>query len=96
MKKNVNNIVSGEAALNMTDFDKQHPVRGFFHPGDLLKHKKTGNIYVILDIPARVRIEATNTPAYMYRLEDASEDDRVWVRPKDEMEDGRFDLVGRR
>ncbi len=59
-----------------------------FHVGDLVLHKKTGNVYTVIDIPTNVRIEAGNVPAYVYRAITL----QSWVRPQSEMEDGRFEL----
>jgi len=63
-----------------------------FEIGDVVKHEKTGNSYLITGTPARVLIEATETPAYTYRQANGN-DDRIWVRPQDEMEDGRFVML---
>ena len=57
----------------------------------LVQHVATGGIYRIVAPPTVVRIEATNSPAYAYRKEDEATG-VVWVRPQNEMEDGRFVL----
>lgn len=56
-------------------------------------HVKTGNIYTIKGLPAHYRIEATNVPAYAY-LDEYESEDKIWIRPQTEMEDGRFESVG--
>jgi len=61
---------------------KSHPFR--FAVGTRLRHVKSGGNYVILGFAT---IEATLTPAYVYRSLQTNDD---WVRPQSEMEDGRF------
>jgi hypothetical protein len=63
-----------------------------FNGDQLIRHTKTGGIYQILFTPAECLIETNCVPAYIYRLVD-SPTAPVWVRPRDEMEDGRFVLV---
>lgn len=66
-----------------------------FKKGDVLKHGKTGMVYVILETPADgLRLEKTNEPAYCYQ-ELAITDYALprWVRSAKEMEDGRFVLI---
>lgn len=60
-----------------------------FRVGERLRHVKSGRIYRIVDLPTRMRIEATAAPAYSYCLAD-SPDITLWVRPQVELEDGRF------
>ncbi len=58
--------------------------------GQHYRHKKTGNVYVVL--LADCRIEATNTEAVAYRrVEDSAAP--VWIRPYTEFADGRFEHV---
>lgn len=57
-----------------------------FESGARVHHVKTGKRYTIDGTPDAVRIEAGNVPAYSY----IGSDEIFWVRPKDEMEDGRF------
>lgn len=69
-----------------------------FPVGTLVQHHKTKTVYEILIDPDKCRIENAAVPAYAYREkpeegDDASMDDRVWVRPHYEMEDGRFTKV---
>lgn len=66
-----------------------------FEVGDVVKHLKSGGSYVVTGTPARVVIEATLHPAYTYR-QAVGNDDRIWVRPQTEMEDGRFELLKKR
>ncbi len=59
--------------------------------GQVYRHVKTGNFYRV--IIADARIEATNTEAVVYRREDI-EVGTVWVRPRSEFTDGRFEFAG--
>lgn len=59
-----------------------------FVKGDVVKHRKTGGIYVIV---REAKMEVDVTPCYVYELKDNPED-HVWVRPKAEMEE-KFDKV---
>ena len=61
-----------------------------FQERDTVLHLKYGHKYGIIGTPRRYRIEATNTPAYAY-----TDGGEVWIRPQEEMEDGRFELVRR-
>lgn len=58
-----------------------------FRVGDCVVHCKSGTYYRIM---ALAFIEATLTPAYVYTQQDGMV---TWVRPRAEMEDGRFELV---
>lgn len=60
-----------------------------FQVGDTVVHRKGGR-YVIHIGPDRLKIEATNEPAYCYAPEGAGVNDTHWIRPQTEMEDGRF------
>lgn len=66
-----------------------------FEVGDVIKHLKTGSSYLVTGTPARLVIEATMEPAYTYRQANGN-DDRIWVRPQTEMEDGRFEMLKKR
>lgn len=55
-----------------------------FQAGDQLKHVKTGGFYRVLCLAS---IEASLEEAYVY---EALSNGTYWVRPKTEMEDGRF------
>ena len=72
-----------------------------FKRKQLVRHLKTGGIYRIVHAPDHCRIEATNEPAYAYRLVEHNGanwrdmGEPLWVRPQAEMEDGRFELVDR-
>ena len=55
-----------------------------FTPGQHIQHLKTGGIYKIICL---AKIEATLEDAYVY---EALSNGTFWVRPKTEMEDGRF------
>ncbi len=52
--------------------------------GQKLQHLKTGGFYRILHL---AKIEATLEDAYVY---EALINQTIWIRPKLEMEDGRF------
>lgn len=67
-----------------------------FNKGDLVKHVKSMGIYRILECPDVVRIEATGGPGYLYRAELLFQPAIQWVRSQTEMEDGRFELLGKR
>lgn len=58
-----------------------------FHPGNKVRHKKSGGLYEVM---ATARLEATLEPVHVYR---SLADGQVWVRPDTEMLDGRFELV---
>lgn len=60
-----------------------------FNRHDIVRHVKTGNLYYIVATPDTCCIEADNSEAYAYE-ELAGQDKKLWVRPKPEMEDGRF------
>ena len=63
------------------------PDDGLFKPGSKLKHIKTGGFYKVLLL---ANIEATLQPAYVY---ESMQSNDFWIRPKAEMEDGRFVLI---
>lgn len=63
------------------------PDETLYVPGDLVRHLKTGGLYTIMDIAI---IEATLTPAYIYK---SLESGAQWIRPVTEMEDGRFEKI---
>ena len=63
-----------------------------FKKGTVISHRKMGGEYVVLMTPYdRLVIEGSMEDAYMY---EAVDDTRIkYVRPKYEMEDGRFTVV---
>lgn len=61
--------------------------------GSIVRHRKTKRRYRVVSDPEICRIEATDTPAYAYELEENHLDQRIWIRPQSEMEDGRFAIV---
>jgi len=63
------------------------PDEGLFKPGSKLKHVKTGGFYKVVFL---ANIEASLEPAYVY---ESMQSHDFWIRPKAEMEDGRFELV---
>jgi len=63
------------------------PDEGLFKPGNRLRHKKTGGFYQVVLL---ANIEASLEPAYVY---ESMQSHDFWIRPKAEMEDGRFELV---
>ena len=58
-----------------------------FKPGSTLKHIKTGGLYKVVLL---ANIEANLEPAYVY---ESMQTHDFWIRPKLEMEDGRFTLI---
>jgi len=71
----------------MTKQKMADPDDGLFKPGCKLKHIKTGGFYKVLLL---ANIEATLEPAYVY---ESLQSNDFWIRPKTEMEDGRFELI---
>lgn len=66
------------------------PSGSLFLRGWVVRHLKTGGEYVIVsDARDKLRIEATDEPAYAYTSTDPGEHP-TWVRSASEMEDGRF------
>jgi hypothetical protein len=63
------------------------PDAGLFKPGNKLRHKKTGGFYKVVLL---ANIEASLEPAYVYESMQSRD---FWIRPKAEMEDGRFELL---
>lgn len=61
-----------------------------FSVGNKVVHVKSGGVYLIRELPTRVRLELADTPAYMYEEYPATEDSKLWVRSQKLMEDGRF------
>ena len=59
-----------------------------FKQGDVVRHLKTGNVYQII---TDARLESTLEDVFVYRALAAEKS--TWVRPKGEMQDGRFVLV---
>lgn len=57
-----------------------------FSIGEEVTHIKNGKKYEIVGLPTDYILEGTCEPAYTY----LAEDDRIWVRSQEEMEDGRF------
>ncbi|QWE27315.1 hypothetical protein [Polynucleobacter sp. AP-Ainpum-60-G11] len=60
---------------------------GLFKPGSKLRHIKTGGFYKVVLL---ANVEANLEPAYVY---ESLQSHDFWIRPKAEMEDGRFELV---
>ncbi|MBU3580344.1 hypothetical protein ICN17_10070 [Polynucleobacter sp. 73C-SIWE] len=63
------------------------PDEGLFKPGSKLQHKKTGGFYKVVFL---ANVEASLEPAYVY---ESLQSHDFWIRPKAEMEDGRFELI---
>lgn len=59
-----------------------------FNAGDTVRHLETGTIYKITE--THCVIESTLTAAYAYKQDGMQV---TWVRPKTEMEDGRFERI---
>lgn len=51
------------------------------------RHKKSGGLYTII---GEAIIESTMQRATIYK---SLHDDKVWIRPKDEFHDGRFEVM---
>ena len=64
------------------------PEEALYPSGTYLEHVKSGKVYRVVCGPTSgLRLEGTNSPAYLYK----GEDSRIaWVRSQEEMEDGRF------
>jgi hypothetical protein len=60
---------------------------GCFAPNTQLRHVKTGGLYRVVCL---ANIEADLAPAYVY---ESLQTHDFWIRPKAEMEDGRFVVV---
>lgn len=60
---------------------------GLFKSGSKLRHIKTGGFYRVVLL---ANVEANLEPAYVYESLQSLD---FWIRPKAEMEDGRFELV---
>ena len=73
--------------MNMNKPKMADPDAGLFKPGTKLKHIKTGGFYKVVML---ANIEATLEPAYVY---ESLQSHDFWIRPQDEMEDGRFELI---
>ena len=71
----------------MTTCKLVNPDDGIFKPGAKLRHIKTGGLYKVL---LMANVESTLEPAYVY---ESMQSHNFWIRPKAEMEDGRFELV---
>jgi hypothetical protein len=60
---------------------------GLFKRGSNLRHIKTGGFYKVVLL---ANVEANLEPAYVY---ESLQSNNFWIRPKAEMEDGRFELL---
>lgn len=71
------------------------PRAHLFAYASVLRHIKSGGVYVIVLEPDLLRLEASAEPAYGYRAlgGDGSLTGPLWARAQTEMEDGRFALV---
>lgn len=56
-----------------------------------VRHLKTGGVYLIVHGPDVCKLEIDQTPVYAYVKMETLEP--IWIRPQQEMEDGRFELV---
>lgn len=73
-----------------------------FKCGDIVRHLKTGDLYIVMHTPdgSNYRLEKTDEPAYIYWLSadhHSGDAERLlikWIRSQKEMEEeGRFELV---
>jgi len=64
-----------------------------FKNGDLVRHLKSGIIYIINDSPREFeKLEYCNESFYSYFKNDKNDNESLlWFRCKSEMEDGRFE-----
>jgi len=75
--------MSTKTGIKPFDIDQ---MRVKFKSGDYVQHTK-GGIYLVLNIAT---IEKTKELAYVYMDVNSKQ---LWVRPVDEMEDGRFTKI---
>ena len=54
---------------------------------NIWRHKKSGGLYTIV---GEAIIESTMQKATIYK---SLHDDKLWIRPKDEFHDGRFEVM---
>ena len=80
-------IILRKYIVDMTKPKMAAPDEGLFKPGSRLKHLKTGGFYKVVLL---ANIEASLEPAYVYQSMQSHD---FWIRPKAEMEDGRFELI---
>ena len=80
-------IILRKYIVDMTKPKMAAPDTGLFKPGSRLKHLKTGGFYKVVLL---ANIEASLEPAYVY---ESMQSHDFWIRPKAEMEDGRFELI---
>ena len=80
-------IILRKYIVYMTKPKMAAPDAGLFKPGSRLKHLKTGGFYKVVLLAT---IEASLEPAYVY---ESMQSHDFWIRPKAEMEDGRFELI---
>ena len=64
-----------------------NPDDGIFKPGAKIRHIKTGGFYKVVLL---ANLEANLEPVSVY---ESMQSHDFWVRPKAEMEDGRFQLI---
>lgn len=68
------------------------PVKSLYKLFDIVRHTKTEHNYIITGTPEFNQLTSPRSPAYTYRREDCS-GEVTYIRPKEEMEDGRFTLI---
>jgi len=68
------------------------PLDCLFWESAVVRHRN-GTEYIVVQTPNTCRIEAGNVPAYAYKEKLYGPDNKFWIRPQTEMEDGRFELV---
>lgn len=67
-------------------------VKNLYNVFDIVRHTKTEHDYVITGTPEFNQLTSPRSPAYTYKRKDGS-GAVTYIRPKEEMEDGRFILV---
>lgn len=69
----------------------RHPGKMRFRLFNRVKDVKDQLVYIVLGSPGELVLDATNEPAYSYRLADGS--GPTHVMSQTEFEDGRFEFV---
>lgn len=76
-----------EGRVGIFECDSCNFIRKMFKEGDIVRHKKSGRLYKIIMMAL---MEASMQEMVVYRSVGPNE---FWIRPRDEMFDGRFEHV---
>lgn len=60
-----------------------------FRPHQRVVHVVTGSVYRVVDVPPRLRLAATDEPAYSYTLAHG-DPITLWAMPQAQFEGGQF------